>query len=1168
MTRLNVVKRVTAMVLILLLIIPQIVSASPRQEVSSWPLQTKAADKAVLPAVKQGEIIFKTDGRPAGEVNIIKKYSLNVIRRDKRLGYVLAAVPRGRDVDKLVNEIRREKSIRYAQPNYIYSLAGRPNDPQYSRQWAMPKIRAEQGWGAVKQYSQVIMAILDSGVDVNHPDLKNRLVPGTNTVNPLKSTRDDDGHGTHVAGIGGAISNNGTGVAGVAGVSGVRIMPVKVFDGWGASDITISDGIIWAADHGARVMNMSFGSYYRSDVLNDAIDYAYEKGVVMVAAAGNWASEEISYPAALAKVIAVSATDREDGLADFSSYGPQIDVCAPGDEIYSTFWDPYKGSTYTEMSGTSMASPMVAGLAALLLSKNPKLTNEDVRQILEVSATDLGDPGWDPMFGHGRIDVYKALTLSLARYDDGNSTLDKAVDLTDGRAYREKIHFGTDVDWYRISVPEGSHLQVEVLPAGKVSPAVEIYDSAGAVISSFNTPDSEPEDFSDFIPLSGLKVAEAVYGLVTDLEQGDYFIKVFGNHFRWSEEEYSVTARIFPADQLFKDLFEPNDSYENAKTISQGVNTTGSIIKQGDEDWFKIYLSGGAYKVYVDVPDGLDLAVDVESQSNYENSQSFDTWFSKTINSKGQGKDEDGVVVLSGSGFYYIRVYDTGRSAVNAGYTLSISRVDFRRDSYEVNDTWEQAPGIKPGEDISANMHREEDIDWYRVSVPSTGILEVTLHQPVNAWYQLDIYDNPEDDPVGGDFYEFEFGPPVSPDPEKRSTTAEVKVTRGDYYIRVYNYGTFSAENYILKTVLKPFDFVDAEINDKPSQACELQAGVTRYGTLYPSMDLDFYVLQIDKSQPYLVYLSPPADLDTAITVFREMEDEDKGVDDKEDSEGLPVDDEPDIEPLTLINTGDRGQPDTGVFIANKPGRYFIMVMAHPELFGSISKTKSTGIYGLTVKPFKPQPDAWEENNTMAKARPLADGASIRPTFMGIEDIDWFKIYVPGKGRLNVSLNVPGDIDGVVEIYDSAGKLAARSDVSMVGEEEFLSVPISKSGVYYIKTYDYLGNSSVQPYNLAVRYFESNPPRVTGTNVSARTVRFRVSENARVWVKVLNSKDEFVAMMLDGPQVKAGPVTASWNGKDAAGRLVKPGIYKVKIVAMDSSGNMSKSVYTTIKVKI
>ncbi len=1092
-----------AAILAIALLVPPGVLAAPAAALASalaGPAGPAGRDKNRLPAplnqpvkpgleFKQGEIIFKTTGETGDEASILRKYRLSVLRRDRRLGYILAAAPRETKVDKLAADLQRERVVRYAQPNYLYQLLGTPNDPQYARQWAMKKINAGQGWDFVKPGPAVIIAILDTGADVNHPDLINQLVPGVNTVNPLKSSRDDVGHGTHVAGVAAATVNNGLGVAGIAGLAGIKIMPVKVFDNsGGGNDISISDGITWAADHGARVMNMSFGSFYRSEVLSDAIEYAYKKGVLIAAASGNWASEEISYPAALSKVMAVTATDKQDKLAEFSSYGPLIDVCAPGVEIYSTFWDPYKGSTYTEMSGTSTASPMVAGLAALLLAKNPKLTNDEVRQIIEASAADLGDPGWDPRYGHGRIDVFKALTLSLASINDFNNTMAKAVGLQNGAAYQEKIDFGSDVDWYKIGVPDKNHLQVQLLPAGKVSPGLEIYSGSGELLSSFNTgslkKDSREDNRPGFLefdrPGNTLKVAEAVYGLVTNLDEGEYYIKVFGNHFRWSKENYSITARVITEADLVKDANEPNDSFEEAKNMSLNLPVSGAILSGDDEDWFKLDLTGKAYKIHLDVPAGLDLAVDVESAANYQEMPAgdnaldyYDNWYYENINEGGPGQDEDGVIVLpeNGPGCYYIKVYETSGTAVNDSYILTITDFSLQGDRYEPNNTPDRAAPVGLGEEVTANFHSEEDEDWYELTVLATGILEIDLQQPQHAWYDLNLYSDPQAEPVGQGYYGDDSSWLTG---EKRSF--EYKVSTGKYYLSLRNYDRISGENYTLKTEFRSFDFIDREINDKPEQANEITLDNPARGTLYPAGDVDFYVLKVEKPQPLLVYLTPPADMDTMVRVMKETEpvgeekkdgegkkiEENQGEQEDSNSKASPA--EPILELITDIESGSKGQPDTGVFIPTKPGKYYLMVTA---LAG-----KSQGRYSLSIKPFRSRPDAWEDNNTMAQAKPLTSGVSIRPTFMGTEDQDWYYIYVPARGRLEVNLSVPSDIDGVVEIYDSKARLLTKIDQSMVGEEEAATCPVPKRGYYYLRTYDYLGNSSVQPYTLTVKYWK------------------------------------------------------------------------------------------------
>ncbi|HWI54573.1 MAG TPA: S8 family peptidase, partial [Desulfobacteria bacterium] len=667
---------------------------------------------------KDGEILLKVKGGVSEEKRVLGKYGMNLVQRMPRTGYVLASVKNQIFADTL-GRLKREDSVVRVQPNYIYRTFGIPNDPQYGRQWALKNINGEKTLNtalAAGGGSPVTVAVLDTGVDVNHPDLRTRLVPGTNTVNPLKSSRDSDGHGTHIAGIISAFTNNMTGVAGVAGTAPVSVMPVKVFEGDEGSDVSISNGIIWAVDHGARVINMSFGSYAKSEVLNEAINYAYQKGVVLVAAAGNWASEEVSYPAAVSRVMAVSAINNKNNITEFSSFGSLIDICAPGEDIYSTYWDPYKGSTYTEMSGTSMASPMVAGLAALLLTKNPKLSNDEIRQIIEVSATDLGDSGWDTKYGHGKINVDKAMAVSLSRIDDQNNSSNNAASLTTGIPVKEKLQFGSDQDWFKINVPQNGHLQVEVLPAGKVSPGVEVYDESGKLLASFNS-DAQPEKreslFGDFTGEQSLnpvqfKVAEVVHGLVTNLKNGNYYIKVFGNHYRWSDREYTVTAWAIKGSDLVKDLNEPNNSYKKAHKISIGSRVTGTISSQWDQDWYKIELPGTIYKFEAKTPEGLDLAVDIENEANYdESSWEFGdysaSWFFQSINDAGIGGDEEGVLVLprSRTSTYFLKVYDAGGGAYNGSYTITVSPYDLKQDNFEPNNILNSAAPVKLNQTVT-----------------------------------------------------------------------------------------------------------------------------------------------------------------------------------------------------------------------------------------------------------------------------------------------------------------------------------------------------------------------------------------------------------------------------------------------------------------------------------
>jgi type VII secretion-associated serine protease mycosin len=347
---------------------------------------------------------------------------LSRIRRDidassvQHAGYAYIFRSNTLTYEQMLTYFRDHHSTRYIEPHYMYVTNEQPNDALYADyQWNLPATRTESGWQMAEQGEEVIVAVIDTGVDLNHPDLKNRLVEGYNVYTEGSDANDDVGHGTHVAGIIAAEINNYEGIAGMA--PNTRIMPVKVLDSSGAgSTYAVAQGIIWAADHGAKVINLSLGNYAEAQFLHDAIRYAYDRDVVLVAATGNDHTESPGYPAAYEEVIAVGATDSNGQIAQFSNYGAYVDVAAPGVSIAST----YPGNQYAALSGTSMASPHAAALAAMIRSVNPSLSNKQVMDLLRSTSTDLGEAGHDVYYGYGQIDVTRA--LSAAR-SDGQSAL-------------------------------------------------------------------------------------------------------------------------------------------------------------------------------------------------------------------------------------------------------------------------------------------------------------------------------------------------------------------------------------------------------------------------------------------------------------------------------------------------------------------------------------------------------------------------------------------------------------------------------------------------------------------------------------------------------------------------------------------------------------------------
>lgn len=353
----------------------------------------------------------------------------------------LVRIAEAADVVEAAQALSALKDVEMAEPNRWREASVMPNDPHVAEQWGLARINMPAAWRITTGSPSVIVGVVDTGVDLDHPELSALVLAGQDLVDlagtsPPPGThyegdwsgrdgepQDEVGHGTHVAGTIACVGNNAIGVAGVTWCS--SILPVKVLTrvvdnappnrvhGVGSA-VDIAAGIRWAVDHGARVLNLSLGGYNDSFVERDAIAYAVSRGVVVVAAMGNDDSTDTSYPAGYPGVIAVGATDQADQRAPFSNRGPHISVAAPGVGVLSTAWN----DTYASMSGTSMACPHVAGVAALLLALRPELTADEVRSFILEAARPLREGAADPVpndqFGAGLVDAAASLACALA----------------------------------------------------------------------------------------------------------------------------------------------------------------------------------------------------------------------------------------------------------------------------------------------------------------------------------------------------------------------------------------------------------------------------------------------------------------------------------------------------------------------------------------------------------------------------------------------------------------------------------------------------------------------------------------------------------------------------------------------------------------------------------
>jgi len=318
----------------------------------------------------------------------------------------------GQEPAPALEAIRASPFVRAAEPDDEQRVQVIPNDPLYHAfQWNLQRIRMEQAWDVRPSASDVIVAVLDTGVDFSHPDLRaNLLDGGYDFINDSPTPQDDESHGTAVAGIIGAVGNNNEGVAGIAWH--VKILPIKALNNLGRGpDSAMVKAILYAADNGARVINISSTGSRYSAALQTAVSYAQEKGALVVAAAGNTGDQDnpVSYPAALDGVLAVAAVDDQDGLAPFSQRGPYVSLAAPGVEVPSTAWAGAGRGPYASQSGTSIAAPHVSGVAALLWEMRPDLGAADIAATLQGTADPVGRPGSDAGVGAGVVDAARAV---------------------------------------------------------------------------------------------------------------------------------------------------------------------------------------------------------------------------------------------------------------------------------------------------------------------------------------------------------------------------------------------------------------------------------------------------------------------------------------------------------------------------------------------------------------------------------------------------------------------------------------------------------------------------------------------------------------------------------------------------------------------------------------
>lgn len=604
------------------------------------------------------------------------------------------------DLQKTLDACAGSSLVEYAEPIYIYSIATTPNDPyyssygtwgqQYDDQWGLKNIQSEKAWNISRGNNNVTVAVIDTGVDYTHPDLSENIwsnpneIPGNGIdddhngyvddtmgwdfVNDNNEPMDTHGHGTHLGGIIAAVGNNGQGITGVCWQARIMVIRGLADSGSGASD-KLAQAIKYAVDNGARVINLSWGGYGVSQLIQDALTYAYNHNCVIVAAAGNNnTNAERFFPGNYSQAITVAACNASDARASFSNYGSNVDVTAPGVDILSLKakgTDMLRkeanivGGEYYRASGTSMATPFVSGLAALVISSDRDLSNLEVEEIITNSCDDLGTLGKDDYYGYGRINASQALSLGRG----------EQVRISDFKAFDTPSDDGDSIN---VTWSAGASAAVKGYSIYyAVQPFASITDEGVQVL--LDSPVDDP--LADSCTISGLQEGTGYYvAVVATLAAGKSRAAVAANA---TSNMLSSNKPVYPVHNII-------NSNNNDDTISWDQDCqTRAIIPQNPENNNKI------------------LNITIPQQEKVSLVSAADTKLYNSMKLTSEEELDSSIVEFKTTGQI------TGLITIQLSYTSDITGwQETNLRIYQLNESsanWEEVPG-------SQLIHRDSNI--------------------------------------------------------------------------------------------------------------------------------------------------------------------------------------------------------------------------------------------------------------------------------------------------------------------------------------------------------------------------------------------------------------------------------------------------------------------------
>ncbi|TYS17673.1 S8 family serine peptidase [Rossellomorea vietnamensis] len=1054
-----------------------------------------------------------------------KSAGTSVKKRVSGLGFEIVSYSNKANLSKIIKTYQGNPDVISVHKSAAFEKLGKA-DPKVRKQPFLKELKAAEAQRLAGAHP-VTVAVIDGGVDNKHPELKSNLLPSINMVDPLRGA-EPDLHGTHVAGIIAGQKNNGIGGMGIN--PSAKILPVDVFNGSEtAFDYVIAEGILRAIEEEADVINMSLGSNFPSPIIEKAVERAINAGITVVAAAGNSGSDEREYPAGFEGVISVGAVNDENILTSFSNYGSSVDVVAPGETIYSTGYDHGQKSTFKKLSGTSMAAPMVAGAASLILSKYPDLTPAQVEHLLESTSRDLGAKGFDLQYGYGLINPADALKADVKNLPDSISLFEdeflanaKSLSFSSDKAQATgTIKLPGERHYYKLDVEEGEYIQSALSSSDHYDYGLDIY-----LYKS-----------NKAYPLEAINVNDAKDGIAEGYlykapEEGTVVIgirDVNGNYNADGKSSYRLNVEKrteLPEDES---SLEQPVSLSLEKSLDTPLFLTG---EEGDSDFFTFQVDKPqVVKFDVTGVPGIDLRANVfmTDPSNPEEELEGEDYLVTSVDNNGVGGKETltievfpemtyTVEVTNGPDYYFdewlgedlFSFTFSGFESLHP-YSVSLQGKELPEDKDGFPDSLGEEEESSLDDETTPEQVREyyakqyserkenedtiaDDEDEFMDPLEQSALPLMEGEAGKDYIQTIDDIDLYHFSPETTGIYQWDLSQSETFLPLMELLAKDEEI--GEWYPVATNYmgmypeeflhsGLVEGRQYILAVMngyyqpsfeeynVKVNLFYEGkadenEPNNSPWEATGIEEkAIGDYSTV---SDMDYFYLPPGDKGIYGVNVAPVPEKTEAGVPAVLKAPIDPVLIFIEDSNGNQVIDYKESENMVVTDTGFDNEMEKGSFNRKQGAGYFILTLNY------FSDVASLTPYELTVGEASHKDE--DSPNTVSNnipSQPLEMKVAGQDKYQAKgrmnysetgEDVDWYKLPAWKGTSAEISLDAPADSDGALKVYSKAGKLIKEIDYYGESDNEVFSLDLTESGPYYIAVSDAAGNPSVEEYTL------------------------------------------------------------------------------------------------------